>query len=83
MTDEKNEMRLEAYYYCFEETGVEEIDLILSAVACAGKAFHHTCGWVDPVDFDYPFMKRGKSPEEWIQHYADKAAQKMRSLGKN
>jgi len=38
----KHDLRMEAYYYEFEPTGVLEIDLILSAVAHAGKVYHHT-----------------------------------------
>lgn len=33
--------RMDAYYYGFDSTGVDDIDRLLSAVACAGKAFHH------------------------------------------
>ena len=40
-----NPLRMSAYYYQFESTGVRPIDEILSAVACAGKAFHHTSCW--------------------------------------
>lgn len=41
-----------AYYYSFEGTGVEAIDLILGAVSAAGKAFHHTESWTDKAAFD-------------------------------
>lgn len=64
--------RMNAYYYGFTPTGVEEIDRILSAVACAGKAYHHTESWRDETD-PWPHL-RGGSPAEWIQNAADDAA---------
>jgi hypothetical protein len=72
-------MRMEAYYYGFEPTGVEEIDRILSAVACAGKAFHRTDGWCDATDYGAPepFL-RGASPVQWIQNAANDAAAKIK-----
>lgn len=66
------ELRMEAYYYSFEPTGVPEIDLILSAVACAGKAYHCTEAWEDETS---PYLgHEGKNPIEWIQNAANKAA---------
>lgn len=83
-------MRLNAYYYSFQQTGVEAIDRILSAVACAGKAFHHTEQWTDDVyDVDAdgnkrpepyePFL-RGWTPAEWIQNAANDAAAERDTL---
>ena len=66
-------MRLKAYYYEFEPTGVEEIDRILSAVACAGKAYHHTESWYDETP-SYELFFRGDNPIEWIQNAAHDAA---------
>lgn len=40
-------LRMEAYYYAFNETGVRCIDEILSAVARAGKGYHHTESWYE------------------------------------
>ena len=37
--------RMDAYYFGFDSTGVPEVDAILSAVACAGKSYHHTDEW--------------------------------------
>lgn len=67
-------LRMSAYYYEFTPTGVREIDLILSAVASAGKAFHHTEDWHDDLTgWDYgPF--EGSTPIEWIQNAANAAA---------
>lgn len=41
------ELRMHAYYYAFEPTGVEAIDRILSAVAISGKKYHNTVEWSD------------------------------------
>jgi len=43
-------MRLDAYYYGFDPTGVEAIDRILSAIACAGKAYHLTEDWQEQCE---------------------------------
>ena len=40
-----DDLRMLAYYYGFEATGVEAVDRILSAVAVAGKGSHHTESW--------------------------------------
>lgn len=75
-------MRMSAYYYTFTPTGVEEIDQILSAVACAGKMFHHTRDWCEQEEFDYGPFLRGSSPVEWIQNAANDAAKKFQAYGK-
>jgi len=65
-------MRMKAYYYDFIKTGVPEIDRILSAVACAGQAYHHTEGWQDEAP---PYDgHRGDCPVDWIQNAANDAA---------
>lgn len=64
----------------FEPTGVEAIDLILSAVASAGKGYHHTDGWSEPFNWQgsrAPF--RGDSYIEWIQNAANDAAALVRT----
>ena len=66
------EMRMNAYYYSFEPTGVAAIDKILSAVACAGKAYHHTEEWGEDAG-SYPYHT-GSTPVEWIQNAANEAA---------
>lgn len=77
-------MRLDAYYYGFEPTGDEQIDRILSAVACAGKAYHRTESWGEEMSYGTPngapepFL-RGKCPVEWIQNAAIDAAQARKS----
>lgn len=65
-------MRMNAYYFGFDPTGVPEIDKILSAVASAGKAFHHTDQWTEELD-GYG-GHTGKTPAEWIQNAANEAA---------
>lgn len=70
-------MRMCAYYYSFKKTGVKEIDGILSAVACAGKAFHHTDQWNDSTDGWSYDCCIGETPIEWIQNAADIAAAKL------
>ena len=65
------ELNMEAYYYGFNKTGVPEIDKILSAIACAGKAFHHTSDWMD--ESSYP-PHIGDTPIDWIQNAANEAA---------
>jgi hypothetical protein len=69
-------MRMSAYYYSFTPTGVPEIDRILSAVACAGKAYHHTNCWADDSDWTDEGCV-GKSPVDWIQNAANDAAAKL------
>lgn len=65
--------RMDAYYYGFERTGVLVIDRILSAVATAGKAYHHTENWGNawPSD-DEP------TQQELIQRAANEAADEIR-----
>ncbi len=65
-------MRMAAYYYAFDPTGVRHIDVVLSAVACAGKAYHHTEDWRDNCS-PYPHLT-GANPVEWIQNAATDAA---------
>lgn len=64
-------MRMNAYYYGFKPTGVEEIDWILSAVASAGKAFHNTDQWREQTEYG-DFVD--ESAQDYIQRMADNAA---------
>ena len=72
-------MRLNGYYYCFVPTGNEAIDRILSAVACAGKAYHHTDRWTDDIEEPYEPFLRGRNCVEWIQNAAEDAAKALGS----
>lgn len=66
------DLRMDAYYFGFSLTGVREIDEILSAVACAGKSYHHTEWWGESdEDNDEP------SWAQVIQEAADRAAAKF------
>jgi hypothetical protein len=71
--------RMDAYYYGFTRTGVDAVDLVLSAVACAGKAFHHTESWMDQSR-PYNDEHRGETPAEWIQNAASDLAQRHAAL---
>lgn len=66
-------MRIDAYYYGFQPTGVEAIDRILSAVASAGKSYHHTEDWNEAGAGKEPHL-RGDTPIDWIQNAANDAA---------
>jgi hypothetical protein len=63
------ELPMYAYYYAFDPTGVRSVDEILSSVAFAGKAFHHTDQWTDECSF-----LDGKSCRDNIQEAAVRAA---------
>lgn len=68
-----SEIRMNAYYYAFDRTGDVGVDSILSAVACAGKAYHHTEGWANEGE-------DGKSCISEIQDAARKAAAEIKAL---
>jgi len=75
----EDNLRMDAYYYGFDPTNVKEIDLILSAVACAGKLFHHTRDWNDEVS---PYgHHEGQTPTEWIQFCRNKSSRPHRGVG--
>lgn len=67
-------MRMDAYYYAFDLTGCKSVDLILSAVACAGKGYHSTEFWNDPGHDD------GPSCIDQIQDAAKEAAKHIAEL---
>jgi peptidyl-tRNA hydrolase len=74
------ERRMDAYYYSFDSTGVEVVDKILGAVACAGKAYHHTDDWMEETN---PYDDHtGETPVEWIQNAAKEAAVRIEHLQK-
>lgn len=64
----QQKLRMNAYYFGFCSTDVREIDEILSAVACAGKAYHHTEYWGDTDDGEPSYA-------ELIQEAANRAAE--------
>ena len=63
------ERYMRAYYHEFTPTGCDAVDAILEAVAKAGKAYHHTSEWSEPVEFGVD-----ESYWEVIQKRADEAA---------
>jgi len=71
-------LRMDAYYYGFTETGVEAIDRILSAVAHAGKGYHHTESWGDE-GLDDMGEFHGGNYVAWIQNAANDAARTLAS----
>lgn len=83
MTDDKGasegaiDLRMNAYYYSFSKTGCYGVDRILSAVACAGKAFHNTDCWTEecaPYDGHV-----GETPIDWIQNAANDCSADFKS----
>jgi len=75
---DKPKLRMDAYYYGFCFTGSDAVDLVLSAVACAGKAYHHTECWQEESE---PWEgHEGTTPAEWIQSAANKAAARIAAL---
>jgi hypothetical protein len=69
---------MDAYYYGFDETGCGLVDKILSAVACAGKAYHHTENWSEEAS---PWDDHsGETPVDWIQKAAQEAADRIEEL---
>lgn len=61
---------LSSYWFTFDPTGVEAVDLVLAAVARAGKMFHSTEFWDDPE----MSLGDGPTPLEIIQRAANSAA---------
>lgn len=66
--ESRGDRRLDAYYFGFDSTGNEHIDLVLAAVAAAGKGYHSTEWWGDDED------ERGWSYIDLIQAAANEAA---------
>lgn len=69
---------MDAYYYGFSETGNPDIDLILAAVAAAGKGFHNTESWNDDDEWSCSYGPEGREVcyRELIQRMAQRAARK-------
>lgn len=74
-----HDLRMHAYYFGFTPTGVELVDRVLSAVAHAGKGYHHTEDWLSN-DIDDWDCFRGGSYAGWIQCAASDAAASQREL---
>ena len=70
--------RMDAYYYGFYGTTSKHVNKILGAVACAGKAYHHTDCWYDETQaYD---DHTGNCPTEWIQNAATEASDEITRL---
>ncbi len=67
-------MKLDSYYFSFESSGDSKIDLILSAVANAGKYYHSTENWGDEALYKSDDDLKGRTPIDWIQNAANDAA---------
>jgi hypothetical protein len=72
-------LKFNAYYYSFEATGSYPVDLVLSAVARAGKAFHTTEDWSNEIEPYHPAFE-GKAPVDWIQNAAVRASNRLKQL---
>lgn len=73
---EKHTLKMSAFYYAFKPTGELIIDKILSQVARAGDAYHHTAMWSEPR----VWAEDARSYIEHIQMAADEAAEQVRTL---
>jgi len=76
--------RMDAYYYGFDRTGVDEIDAVLSAVAIAGKGSHHTESWGNGDSAWYYTGREGlpdaEGAAELIEETAKQSAQRLAQL---
>ena len=75
-----SDLKLWAYYYSFDPTGQREIDLILHAIARAGKAFHHTDQWTEDGMTGVYDHCEGDTCQQWVQNAANKAAAHVAAL---
>lgn len=78
-----SDSRMNAHHYRFEPTGVKEVDEILSMIAWAGTAARNTSHWNDVCEYYGPSkdVKNGKTPVDWIQNAANRAAMKFERMG--
>lgn len=76
--------RMDAYYYGFDRTGVDEIDAVLSAVAIAGKGSHNTDSWGDSGSAWFYTGRAGlpdaEGAAELIEETAKQSAQRIATL---
>lgn len=70
-------MNLSSYYFSFESTGNKDVDMLLYAVARAGKCFHSTDQWVEEIDWVNSPLLEGNSPVDWIQNAANNLAKSL------
>lgn len=67
----RGDRMLSSYFIDFDPTGNEDIDLILGAIALAGKMYHSTEWWADDED------DHGYSLNDLIQAAANNAAGRL------
>lgn len=76
--------RMDAYYFGFDRTGVDEIDAVLSAVAIAGKGSHHTESWADSGSAWFYTGREGlpdaEGAAELIEETAKQSAQRLATI---
>ena len=72
--------RMDAYYYGFDRTGVGAIDRLLSVLAYAGMAYHHTADWQKKMYWNYGPIRKGESCADAIQRVANESAAAIRAL---
>lgn len=72
--NDRGDRRHQAYYYGFSPTGQGAIDDVLALVARAGKCYHYTDGWTEPLDCC------GKSCVDLIQEAANGAAEQLATV---
>lgn len=69
----RGDWMLSSYFIDFDPTGNDDVDLILGAVALAGKMYHSTEWWADDED------GHGYSLNDLIQAAANSAAKRLNS----
>ncbi len=72
-TPDVSKRYLRAYYHEFTPTGRDEVDAVLEAVARAGRAYHSTAEWDEPIKYG----KDGPNFWDFIQERADASAVKL------
>lgn len=73
------ELNFSSYYVNLTPTGAYPIDLVLSAVARAGKAYHHTSDWLEPDAYpEAPF--EGDTWRDRIDNAGKRAAELVIAL---
>ena len=75
----ENNRAFDAYYYSFGITKCYPVDVVLHAVAKAGKAYHNTSEWGEQCE-PWTVHLKGDCPIDWIWNAADAAAEQFRQL---
>lgn len=67
----------QGYYIGFDATSVPEVDRLLAAIGWASKAYHHTEGWNDDLDWRYGPIEKGATCADLIQRAANELALRL------